>query len=211
MSDPDATPAELVVVRHGATAWNHSGRFQGRTDVPLDDVGRAQARAVGAGLMGERFDLAVASDLGRARETAELVLAGRPPALELDARFREMDFGAWEGLTWAGIVEAQPELAADAAGPRELRPPGGETFAQVIARVEPALRGLCERAASEGLRRVLLVTHAGVLHAVLRVALGDDAAALGARFRPASASRFALDRTGLRPLELDRIFPGLGD
>jgi len=90
MNDRDEAPAELVVVRHGATAWNRSGRFQGRTDVPLDDVGRAQARAVGAGLAGERFDLAVASDLGRARETAELALAGRPPARELDARFREM-------------------------------------------------------------------------------------------------------------------------
>jgi broad specificity phosphatase PhoE len=61
---------ELICVRHGRTAWNAARRFQGQTDIPLDDEGLAQAQALAAHLRGERFDFALASDLNRARTTA---------------------------------------------------------------------------------------------------------------------------------------------
>jgi len=90
---------ELICVRHGRTAWNALRRFQGQTDIPLDDEGLAQAQALAAHLRDERFDLALASDLTRARTTAEAILGDRDVVLELSPEFREMHFGQWEGLT----------------------------------------------------------------------------------------------------------------
>jgi broad specificity phosphatase PhoE len=197
----------LIVVRHGRTAWNAAGRFQGQTDVPLDDEGRAQARAVAAMLAGETIDRAVASDLARARETAEIVLGERTVPLEFDERWREMRFGAWEGLVWSEIVERFPETVEHAATtPRFYTPPGGESFDAVCERVRDAL-GALDAGASDG-DCVLVATHAGVLHALLRVALGrTEADALGVRFSPGSVTRFAFDAAGGRLVDLNRT-PG---
>ncbi|GAC1310326.1 MAG: alpha-ribazole phosphatase [Vulcanimicrobiaceae bacterium] len=194
----------LAVVRHGRTAWNADGRFQGQTDVPLDDTGRAQAAALGALLAGDVFDVAIASDLGRARDTATIVLGARELALDLDPAWREMRFGIWEGLAWPQIVAGQPELARDAAAkPKFYTPDGGEAFDDVCRRVEAALRALDARVGNGA--RVLVVTHAGVLHALLRVVLGEsEAAALDVRFSPATVTRFALGPAGNRLVELNR-------
>jgi broad specificity phosphatase PhoE len=170
---------DLVVVRHGRTAWNADGRFQGQVDIPLDEMGRAQALALEARLRAERFDLAVTSDLLRARHTAEIILAGRGLSLQRDPRWREMDFGAWEGLTWDDILRRDPNTRDAYA------PPGGETFALLCARVERALRDV--RAGAHDGVRALVVTHAGPLHALLRVVLGEQAPAV--RFTPASVTR----------------------
>jgi broad specificity phosphatase PhoE len=88
---------ELVCVRHGRTAWNAVRRFQGRTDVPLDEEGRAQAQALAVHLRGERFDLALSSDLSRAAATAAAIGAACGVAIELEPRLREMQFGSWRG------------------------------------------------------------------------------------------------------------------
>ena len=192
---------ELVAVRHGRTAWNADGRFQGQTDVPLDAIGRAQARALAALLAPETFDAAIASDLSRARETAEIVLGTRPVTLENDPRWREMQFGAWEGLTWNEIVARHPEAAGNA--PRFATPPGGESFDELCARVGSALHGLAARFTHPA--RVLVVTHAGVLHALVRVALGEsESDALAVRFAPATVTRLLLGPSGNRVLELNR-------
>jgi broad specificity phosphatase PhoE len=197
----------LVVVRHGRTAWNASGRFQGHTDIPLDDEGRRQAADVARMLAPESFDRAVASDLMRARETAEIVLGERETALEIDARWREMRFGSWEGLAWSEIVERQPELATrSASSPRFYTPAGGESFDDLCARIAEALDAL--RATVTDGQRVLVATHAGPLHGLLRVALGEDEAdALAVRFSPASITRIAFDRSGARIVELNRTAP----
>jgi broad specificity phosphatase PhoE len=179
----------LTVVRHGRTAWNQTGRFQGHTDIPLDEEGRAQARRLAARLGDERFDAAFSSDLARARETAETILGARAATLVLDARWREMRFGEWEGLTWAEIVARSPGIeAGGGAKPRFYTPQGGEGFDAVCARVESALADLTREPARSG--NVLIVTHAGPLHALLRVALGDERSdALAVRFSPASVTR----------------------
>jgi broad specificity phosphatase PhoE len=183
----------LTVVRHGRTSWNEAGRFQGQTDIRLDEEGLAQARRVAERLCNERYDAAFASDLARARETAETILAERASLLALDPRWREMRFGSWEGLTWAQIVERQPELKAGrAAKPRFYTPDGGESFDEVCARVALAVEDL--KRASSVVANVLIVTHAGPLHALLRVALGDERSdALGVRFSPASVTRLRWD------------------
>ncbi len=196
-------PFELVVVRHGRTAWNADGRFQGHTDVPLDATGREQARALAATLRGERFDALVASDLSRARETAEAIAQGRATSLAVDVRWREMGFGAWEGLTWEQIVAREPALAGRSlTEPRGYVPPHGESFAVVCERVAEALLDIAATAPDGG--RVLVATHAGPLHALLRIALGETAAAaVKVRFTPASVTRLAFDRAGARVVELN--------
>ncbi len=157
---------ELVCVRHGRTAWNADRRFQGQTDVPLDDEGRAQARALAVHLRGETFDLAVGSDLQRARATAETILAGRAPALELDPALREMHFGVWEGLTWTEIVARWPELSDRyEASPRQYVPQDGESWLDLCARIGAVLRRIADRVPPNG--RALIVSHAGVMHAIL--------------------------------------------
>ncbi len=179
----------LTVVRHGRTAWNDSGRFQGHTDIPLDGEGRAQARRLGKRLGERRYDAAFSSDLARARETAEAILGDRAASLVLDPRWREMRFGAWEGLTWQQIETRFPEVRAEhAVRPRFYSPPGGETFDELCSRVASAVEDL--RRAGADAPHVLVVTHAGPLHALLRVALGDERSdALGVRFSPASVTR----------------------
>jgi probable phosphoglycerate mutase len=188
-------------VRHGRTAWNLAGRFQGQTDVELDETGRAQARAVARRLAAEPFDVAVCSDLARARETAEILTAGRAVPLERDARWREMRFGAWEGLAWDEIVARYPEQAAQSETvPKFYTPAGGETFDELCARIAAALAELRARDVASA----LVVTHAGPLHALLRVALGEsEATALGVRFTQASVTRLRFGTAGAELVSLN--------
>jgi broad specificity phosphatase PhoE len=159
-------------------------------------------------LRGERFDRAFASDLSRARETAEIVLAPHDGVtLAFDVRWREMRFGTWEGLVWSEIVERQPELAErSSAAPRYYTPPGGESFDDLCARIEAAL-GAIDASVEDG-ETVLVATHAGPLHALLKVALGgSEAEALGVKFAPASTTRIAFEAAGARVVELNRTAP----
>jgi broad specificity phosphatase PhoE len=178
---------ELICVRHGRTAWNAAMRFQGQTDVPLDGEGRAQATALGALLAGERIDVAVSSDLTRAAETARLVLGARDVQLRLDPDWREMRFGDWEGLTWPQILAAYPNLeAANVAAVRAYTPAGGEPFAELGARVARAAERVAAEAGPDGV--ALVATHAGPLHALLDVLLGE-AEAPKVRLATASVTR----------------------
>ena len=177
---------ELLCVRHGRTAWNADNRFQGHADIPLDDEGRAQATALAALLRDQRIDAAVSSDLSRAAETARIVLGPRPVPLRLDADWREMRFGDWEGLTWAQIVAANPHLeASGATAVKRYTPGGGESFDELSARIRRAVGRISEEVAEDGV--ALVATHAGPLHALLGVLLGDE---LNVRFVTASVTRF---------------------
>lgn len=184
---------ELICVRHGRTAWNAERRFQGQTDIPLDDEGRAQAQALAAHLRGERFDLALTSDLSRAVATAEAICAGRELLLERDPELREMGFGIWEGLTWPEIVASDPSIDYSyEKSPRHYTPEGGESWDALVARVDAALQRICRRTHDGG--RILLVSHAGVMHAIVhavtRTAEGaDNEAAVGIRFTHGSILR----------------------
>jgi broad specificity phosphatase PhoE len=171
---------ELVCVRHGRTAWNADRRFQGQSDIPLDDEGLAQAQALAVHLRDERFDLALASDLSRARATAEAICAGRDLALNVTPGLREMHFGAWEGLTWDQIIARWPELnAAHAMAPMYYTAEGGESWDALCARVDAFLR--TTTAAMDPNGRALLVSHAGVMHAMVR-SLTGNAVPAGVRF-----------------------------
>lgn len=187
---------ELVCVRHGRTAWNADLRFQGQTNVPLDGEGRTQARMLALQLRATPFEAAVSSDLDRCVETANTILRDHPGvALRLDPDLREMNFGEWEGLTWAQIVKNDPSLAVEGFTRAELyAPPGGERFEDVTARAARAIERV--REISPAGARVLLVTHAGVLHALLRVILGEEGRQVEVRFSPGAVTRFALEEGG---------------
>src|ERR1043165_1748340 len=89
----------ILLVRHGETAWNREGRYQGRTDIPLSDTGRAQVPAPGEPPRHIPIKIAYASPLSRAKNTAEAILGGRTPVvpLWLDANLLEISHGQWEG------------------------------------------------------------------------------------------------------------------
>jgi broad specificity phosphatase PhoE len=177
---------ELICVRHGRTAWNADNRFQGHSDIPLDDEGRAQATALAALLRDQRIDEAVSSDLSRAAETARIVLGPREMPLRLDPDWREMRFGDWEGLTWAQIRAANPQLdVANATTVKRYTPGGGETFDELAERVRRGVDRIAAEVPDDGV--ALVATHAGPLHALLSVLLGDE---LKVRFLTASVTRF---------------------
>ncbi|HET7689659.1 MAG TPA: histidine phosphatase family protein [Nocardioidaceae bacterium] len=146
----------LILLRHGRTAWNDTGRAQGHADVPLDEFGRAQADAAAAYFADVPLGVVWTSDLARARETAEIVAAGRP--VKADARFREYDVGERQGLTVPEVAERWPELGSDwELGNPPAGIPGSETYDDVAARIVPACREVLESLQSG--ETGLVVTH----------------------------------------------------
>ena len=144
----------LLLVRHGETDWNAEGRLQGHTDRPLNDFGRRQARALAERLAQDEIHAIYASDLSRARETAEIVglRLGLPVALE--PGLRERSWGTWEGLT--GAERDRVEFV-------------GEAPEEHAGRVLAAVRAIAERHPG---RRVVVVTHGGSLRRVQVAAYG---------------------------------------
>jgi len=123
------TRPDLWLARHGETDWSAVGRHTGRTDLPLNDNGRAAARQLATVLAGEHFDLVLTSPLQRARETCEL--AGFADRATVDSDLREWDYGEYEGITMKQIRETRPGWTVFADGS-----PGGETIAEVSARAD---------------------------------------------------------------------------
>ena len=136
----DRPSRRLVLLRHGRTHWNHVRRAQGHADVPLDEVGHAQVRAV-APLVATLEPVRLwSSDLPRARQTAEPVAAACGLPVEVDRRLREFSVGERQGLTWAESVERFPWIADGVGLGEQLRlVPGAESDEDVIRRVVPAV------------------------------------------------------------------------
>ena len=186
-------------MRHGATPWNAGGRFQGVSDVALSELGIVQAGAISRRLEGERIDRLYSSDLSRALETARAIGLKHDVEPVPDGRLREFDFGEWEGLTWDEIARRHPELGNDATAARSYAPPGGETFDAVRARVRAFLADIlnaADGADANASRHAVVVTHAGVLHAILAELNLTAPAQSAARFSPAGITRIVIDDTG---------------
>lgn len=162
----------LLIARHGQTDWNLARRYQGQSDSHLTALGEVQARLLGERLASEPLDAAYASDLERAWRTAEIALAGRGMPVARDPAWRELSYGAWEGLTRAEIAARDPELWRQRTESRlNVAPPGGETMHALSMRVLAAVARLRARHAGE---RVLVVTHSGPLHALICAQEGRD-------------------------------------
>lgn len=136
-----ANPARLILWRHGRTRWNGTGRAQGSTDVPLDDVGVAQAREAAAVLAAYDPVFIWSSQLARSRETAEILAELTTCPVRVDERLREYALGAREGLTWPEFEAAYPDVVSAYPGAEsEEHLPGAESTTEVLHRMVPALR-----------------------------------------------------------------------
>lgn len=157
------TPARVYLARHGQTAYNLEGRFQGQQQVPLDDTGRAQALELAERAAGYGFRALWCSPLLRARETADAVAARIGLVPQQDARLMETDAGDWTDHTFADVrARAQEEFDAFAAGDPSFTFPGGESFAEQEVRVSAALRDV-----ETGTLPALVVCHGMVIRAAL--------------------------------------------
>ena len=160
----------LVLWRHGRTQWNQQRRFQGQSDVELDDTGRVQAQAAAKQLALLPPDRIVSSDLQRARVTAQALadLVGLPVAE--DVRLRETFAGSWQGLGREELErDHAEELAAWAAG-SDLRPGGGERRTEVAARMVAAIDEALAPLPDGG--TLVVVTHGGSARAAVGQLLG---------------------------------------
>ena len=155
----------LVVLRNGRTSWNVERRFQGRRDLPLDDVGRAQADAAAEEL--ERLDpsLVLTSDATRAQQTALFLMALMGVPLVLEPRLRETDIGSWEGLTRDEVRQRFPGEYADWRRGVDVPRGGGETYVEVAARAVPAVEDALAQLEPSG--TLVVVTHGGTARAVI--------------------------------------------
>jgi probable phosphoglycerate mutase len=165
---PTTAPTTTLLLRHGETPWSVERRFAGVGDIPLTDTGVTQARAAAAALAAAGIDAIVSSPLRRCRDTAKEIAAGVGASVREEDGFRETDFGAWEGLTFAEVRERWPEhLSAWLADPA-VAPPDGESFADTARRVRTALDKLMVRYRHQ---TVLVVSHVTPIKLLLRQAL----------------------------------------
>ena len=200
---PPAAPARgrLVLLRHGRTAWAHSGQHTGRTDIPLDEVGEAQAAALPpllAALCTGDPALVVSSPLSRARRTAELAgLAG----ITEDAGLVEWDYGAYEGLTTPAIRELRGgdgwTVFRDGVAPGGEGQSAGESLADVAARAGAVIERVRPRLA-EG--DVVLVAHGHSLRVLATVWLG---------LPPQAGAQLLLDPASVCVLDVEHGVPGI--
>jgi broad specificity phosphatase PhoE len=153
-----------VLWRHGQTIWNAESRFQGQTDIPLDDTGEAQAALAASRLATLRPEAIFSSDLSRAAGTAAPLarLTGLP--VRLDKDLRERSGGSWEGLTDRQITERFPAERAT------WNPPDGESTTAVADRVGAALHRIAETVSDGGL--VVVVSHGAALRLGMARVLG---------------------------------------
>ena len=162
----------ILAVRHGETAWNRDTRIQGHTDIDLNDHGRWQAGRLAQALREEPIAAFYASDLARARETAQAVARLHGATVQTHTGLRERSFGQFEGHTWTELETHHPaEATAWRQRVPDFAPPGGESLLQLQARVVAAVSELAARHPGE---QVLMVAHGGVLDILYRAATRLD-------------------------------------
>lgn len=160
----------LILLRHGETEWNLTGRWQGQdANTPLTERGREQARVVARRLSAYPIEAIYSSDLSRAFETAQIVggMLGLDPAPE--PGLRESNIGAWTGLTWDDITERFPEQVAAMFAGEDVRRGGGETYGELHDRLQAAVDSIITRHPGQ---TVLVVTHGAALRSLVAHVLG---------------------------------------
>ena len=159
----------LLLVRHARTGPDHAGRLLGTTDLSLDTSGKVQARALGPRVMRHRPQVCYCSPLLRCRQTAFMIGADLP--MEFDDELREVDFGRWENRTFEEVAREDPPLVDRwASFAADFCFPGGESLQAFLRRVHAA----ADRLARADAATVLVVTHGGVIRAMLCYWLGLD-------------------------------------
>jgi broad specificity phosphatase PhoE len=157
----------ITLIRHGRTAWNAIGRWQGHACVPLDDEGQRQAALLAQHLAkaGEQVTALYTSDLSRAQQTAQIIAQRLGIAVQPDSRLREIDMGEWQGLTRAEIMAWDSERFQIVMADPENNPrPSGECGADVARRLQTAIT---DYAANHPGGHVLVVSHGSAIYNLL--------------------------------------------
>lgn len=194
----------ILLARHGETRWNAEGRYQGQVDVPLSEIGEAQARQLGERLSEVRIDRAVASPLARAARTAQLALGPeREEMLRMDSGLAEIAHGTWEGLLASeiGAMDGM-RLKAWRDAPETVLMPEGESLQQVLDRAWPALERATADLGPED--TLLVVAHDAVNRVLLCRILGLPLSRLWS-FRQAPTTINLLEGPDVDHLDLVRL------
>lgn len=179
----------LLLIRHGETEWNRSGRFQGQQDIPLSRTGCRQAECLHKRLANTQLDSIVSSDLSRAYETAHTISQGHHTQVEVDPRLRETNFGVWEGLTRRDVARQYPDVWSQRQKDwLHTRIPGSELPGDVRDRALACIDEHCAR--EEG--TLAIVSHGGTLRLVVAAML-DAASSQVYRLMFGNASVSALE------------------
>lgn len=191
----------LTLVRHGQTDWNLARRIQGSTDIPLNETGRADARSAAQHLAGSAHHMIYASPLARARETAEIIadslgmqVAGLVPDI------REREFGDGEGMLVDDYIATYGDWHAEVPGAESLHEVGVRAIAALHAIDRDARRRSAPQAES-----VIVVTHGGVLRAVIDHVSGGTLPRQGEVIANGAAYRFEVSPTSLRLRERTKV------
>lgn len=160
----------LILLRHGLTDWNASGRFQGQADIPLNDVGHLQAATAGRALASLRPDAIWSSPLTRTRQTAAPLAEITGLEVRTDDRLKEIHVGSWEGLTFPDVDGIDPTFSEGLRAGRDMRrSPEGETATETGARTAAALADI---AAAHTDQVVAVVSHGVALRQGIAAFLG---------------------------------------
>lgn len=155
----------IYLIRHAQTAWNADGRWQGSIDIPLDELGRQQARALASHLATRPIGSIYSSDLLRARQTAEPIAAALGLPVQTDPRLREMNLGIFQGLTRSEILQRYPQelrsLSEDYMG---FVVPNGESRQMMQDRAHEALTEIARTGIGP---QIVVVTHGGTIRTLL--------------------------------------------
>jgi len=165
-------PTQVLLIRHGETDWNASGRWQSGAPVPLNATGQAQARALARYLAarGPRIDVIYSSPLNRALQSARIIAAALELPVHTDERLREVDLGDWQGLNRAEAMAWDGErYAAYEADWRNVRPPNGESRRELQARARAAFDEVTARHPG---CTIALVSHGGTLGMLIESLFG---------------------------------------
>jgi probable phosphoglycerate mutase len=159
----------ICLVRHGETDWSRDQRFNGRQDIPLNDIGRQQCSELAAYLSDETIDIVISSPLSRCIETAEILAQPRGLGIVAEPRLVEMDYGQWEGLTYDQARQLDTvRFELWDRDPAAIAPPDGESGYTIATRVTAALFDILARHTG---RTILLVAHKTVNRVLLCHAL----------------------------------------
>lgn len=165
----------LILARHGRTEWNDAMRFQGRSDVPLNERGWSESACIAERLADEPIRAIYTSDLARSRDTALVIARRLDKPMVVEPRLREIDLGEWQGLTYAEVGRRYLRAAAPLpAYPVDEPAPGGECLRQLQTRVVDAVTMIAARHCDEC---VALVMHGACLRVLMCAWLGMDLSA----------------------------------
>lgn len=184
----------LYLIRHGQTAWNAEQKAQGHSDISLDADGRLQASQLGLRFAGKRIERILCSDLERARHTAQPIADATGVPLEETPILRERGFGDWEGEFFSDIANWWPAMEAMQRVDRlHLRPPNGESFADVWKRLDPIVEDLRNETGE-----TVVVSHGGTCGLLLaRLVQGNLETSRAFRFANTSVTKLERRPEGL--------------